>query len=1067
MITIITSRYNNYHKHDHVSNIFSPDTNTHAIDYINKAVEYGHTTYFTTNHGSFGDIFEARTLCDEYGLKCVAGIEGYIVPDASKKDPANYHIVIIPKTNEARKKVNLLSSHANIYGYYYKPRFFLNELLELNPNDIFITTACVAGLLKDERSISEIFYPLYRRFGSNMLLEVQSHNVDIQKRINEKAKTLARQLKLSLIAANDSHYIDAVDKAERDELIKGKGIVYSDEETFTLDYPDYDTMFYRFKKQGIFTPEQITELIDNTLIFDYCEDLYEPKYIKMPNIYKDLTPDERYQKLENEVYERFEETKQREHISDDELPRYIDGIRYELKTIKDTNEQVHTADYFLFNTKMVDLAVNKYGGVLTRGGRGSCASFYINKLLGMTQLDRFKINLPIFPDRFASTARLIENASLPDIDYNVKEQEPFVKATRELLGDDGCYPMIAYGTMQLSEAFRNVCRSKGLLYDEYNKVAKNIDGYREDKKWKPYIEEADNYVGTIVSASVHPCAHLLLDKNILEEYGVVRLGDHLCVMITSAEADEYKFLKNDYLIVLVWKLIADTFKEIDEPIIDANVLLEKIKDDDRIWDLFKNGITCTLNQVDSDNGRKQAMRYGIHSFEDGAFIAAAIRPSFDSWREGFLSRKKYTTGSKDLDNVLKMTGGYILFQENLMQYFDWLGITPAESIGLIKKISKKKIKPEDFSNLEKRLRDNWIKQTGTLKMFSETWRMIQSCISYGFASPHAAATSLDMCYGAYLKVNYPYEYYTVCFNNYDGDTVRTEKLRKELRYFNINLSDIKFRHSRSKYSYDKDNHLIYKGLRSIKFMSEDAAEDLYAIRFNQYDDFVDLLFDISKLRVDARQMDILIKLDFFSEFGDINYLLTVTELFRKWHKRSTIPKKDCPFNLENAHQYITDELKHTKNNEVRHSDKQWRILDIRNFIKAIGDSIPYEKVTAKERLKYRLEYLGYIDYINDELDRRYIVVTNLDITYSPRFQAYCLGTGEYCEMKIHKTKGQNKDVLSYYNDKPIKDGDILYMKKCKKMPKRRKDEASGNWIPIQGEFEWWLNDYDYADLQLE
>ena len=168
-----------------------------------------------------------------------------------------------------------------------------------------------------------------------------------------------------------------------------------------------------------------------------------------------------------------------------------------------------------------------------------------------------------------------------------------------------------------------------------------------------------------------------------------------------------------------------------------------------------------------------------------------------------------------------------------------------------------------------------------------------------------------------------------------------------------------------------------------------------------------------------------------------------------------------------GYRYITDELKHTKNDEVRHSDKQWRILDIRNFIKAIGDSIPYEKVTAKERLKYRLEYLGYVDYINDKLDRRYIVVTNLDITYSPRFQAYCLGTGEYCEMKIHKTKGQNKDVLSYYNDKPIKDGDILYMKKCKKMPKRRKDEASGNWIPIQGEFEWWLNDYDYADLQLE
>ena len=134
-------RYNNYHKHDHVSNIFSPDTNTKAEEYILKSLEYGHTNYFTTNHGSFGDIFEARTLCNKYGLRCIAGIEGYIVPDASKKDKRNYHIIVIPKTDEARKKMNYVSSMANIKGFYYKPRFFIDDLLRLNSNDVFITTA--------------------------------------------------------------------------------------------------------------------------------------------------------------------------------------------------------------------------------------------------------------------------------------------------------------------------------------------------------------------------------------------------------------------------------------------------------------------------------------------------------------------------------------------------------------------------------------------------------------------------------------------------------------------------------------------------------------------------------------------------------------------------------------------------------------------------------------------------------------------------------------------------------------------------------------------------------------
>jgi DNA polymerase III alpha subunit len=133
--------YNNYHKHTHVSNIFTPDTNIKTIDYINRIKELGHSTYFTTEHGSGGDIFEAKTLCDLNGIQCKFAIEGYIVPDASEKNNKNYHIVLIPKTNIARKKLNKASSRANKYGFYYKPRFFVNDLLKFDKDDLFITTA--------------------------------------------------------------------------------------------------------------------------------------------------------------------------------------------------------------------------------------------------------------------------------------------------------------------------------------------------------------------------------------------------------------------------------------------------------------------------------------------------------------------------------------------------------------------------------------------------------------------------------------------------------------------------------------------------------------------------------------------------------------------------------------------------------------------------------------------------------------------------------------------------------------------------------------------------------------
>ena len=1042
-------RYNNYHKHDHVSNIFSPDTNTKQEEYILKALEYGHTSYFTTNHGSFGDIFEARTLCNKYGIKCIAGIEGYIVPDASEKDKRNYHIIVIPKTDESRKKMNYVSSMANINGFYYKPRFFMKDLLALDKNDVYITTACVAGLLRDEDSIEKIFKPLFKHFGHNVMLEVQTHLDPIQIEINKKAIYFSDEYGLSLIAANDSHYINEEGKQERLELLKGKHINYGSEDDFILDYPTAETMIERFKKQNVLSDKQIDDAINNTLIFDNCEEIKLDYSIKMPTIYPNLTPNQRVKLLKKEINKRFKVIREEEHISDNDFKRYRDGIRYEMKIIEDTNDEVHTADYFLFNEKNVDLAVNKYGGVLTRGGRGSCGSFYINRILGMTQLDRFKINLPLFPDRFASTARLLENRSLPDIDFNVKSQEPFVKASRELLGEHGCYPMYAPGTMQISEAFRNVCRSKGMDFDEFNDVAKNLEAYENDEKWKPIIEEANKYVGTIVSGSVHPCAHILSDKNLLYEYGVTRLGENLCVLITSSEADEYKVLKNDYLIVKVWKLIDETFKEIGKPIITANELLKSIKDDKRIWDLFKNGITCTLNQVDSDNGSQQAKRYKVSSFEDGAHLTAAIRPSFDSWREQFLNREDYTTGSEQLDEVLSDTHGYILFQESLMQYFDWLGVTPAESIGLIKKISKKKIKPEDFANLEERIRKQWIINTGSEEGFDTTWQMIQSCMSYGFCSAHAAATSLDMCYGAYLKVNYPLEYYSVCFNNYSDDQVRTNKLKKELDYFNIKLSDIKFRHSTSKYSYNRENNTIYKGMSSIKYIGDNVGDDLYALKDNKYDDFIDLLIDIKNTSVNSKQLEILIKLNFFSEFGEINTLLKQVDYFdkvygKKQFKIDKLEELGLPKDIVKLHC-------------KKQTEKIWKDFDSVSLLKDIIKNVEYKETSLMDIFNYQQELYGYVSYVQPTANKRLYYVSDINSTkYLTTITLYEIYSGKTRTVKMW---------TSAYNRNPFNKGAILYIIS---LEKKNKKEPTGEINPVTGKkiykevpdkFEFWLSKF--------
>lgn len=1183
--------YENYHKHDSISNIFTPDTHIKTIDYINRIKELGYGCYYTTNHGSGGDVFESLTLCRQNNIRCLYGIEGYIVKNPLEKDKRNYHIVIIPVDNVARKKVNLMVSKANIEGFYYKPRFFIEDLLKLNPNEVYITTACVAGILKDEDSIKNIFIPLMQHFGKNLFLEVQNHCEETQITTNKKCLLLSKKFNLKLIAANDSHYIYTEQAKDRLNFLKGKGIDYGNEDNYLLDFPDYDTMFNRFKNQGVLTDEQIIEAMANTLIFRNCEDIDIDKNIKMPSIYPNFTPDEKINELKKHIAKKFKVIAKQENIIGDELNMYKRGIVDEMKVIEDTKE-INTADYFLLNEKLVDLAVNKYNGVLTKTGRGSCGGFYINKILGMTQLDRFKLDIKLYPERFMSTARLLENHALPDIDYNVVSQEPFVKAAKELLGEYGCYPMIAYGTMQIGEAFRNVCRTHGLEYDEYNEIAKEIEIHIDDNKWKPFIDEANKYVDTVVSASIHPCAYLLDNKNLQEEYGVVRIGDNICAMITSGEADEYKMLKDDFLLVTVYKLIDETFKLIGKPIITVKELFESLNDN--IWDIFEKGLTCTLNQVDGDWATSLLKKFKPKTISDMAMFVACLRPFFEPWRDGFIKRDKFSTGSSYLDKILTSTKSYIIFQENLMQYFEWLGVTPAESIGLIKKISKKKIHPEDFRALENRIKIKWIENTGSIDNFDETWNMIQSCMAYGFCvsgntkllrnrngngyvptieemyniknnrqyalknghlslykkyrsygygkglslcddgmlhendiedihstgirktyrvitesgatidctdnhkfptpngtfelkglklgdclyvnkqyerglmvdiekivsieyigkknvysvtmaatnhtfvvdsgivtsncSAHAVATAVDSLYGAYLKANYPLEYYTVALSNYADDTDRTHKLVNELSYFNIKLLPIKFGKSSSEYTMDKETNSIYKGIESIKYCNSKIAEELLELsKQKDYKTFIELLDDITaKTSINSRQLEILIGLNFFSDFGNNKYLLNIYNLYNgiKEKGKTILPSfRNCSViskkNIDNYSTYGLSEylVKKYSNKETQ---SQYREIDNIGLLSELCNKIENKVMNVIEQMKFEKEYLQYIEYTNPKVSDNYYVVVDFK-TYKNSTQPYLvvrnISSGE--ELKTRIKRG------NIYKSKPFGEFSIL------------------------------------------
>lgn len=403
----MSKHYNNYHKHDYYGNIKSLDVIVSPLDYIKRAKELDgdKAIFFSTNHGYQGNIYEYYTLCKNNSVKLIAGVETYYVPNRFEKDRRNYHLIIIAKNTNGYKQINKIMSTANTDGYYYKPRIDDELLFSLNPNDVIITTACVASRLRDLEGAEEWLIKMKEYFKENFYLEVQNHNVENQREYNKRLLKYSRKYDIQIIHANDSHYIREEDSKYRDLFLKAKGITYSEEDNFILDYPSYDTILKRYKKQGVLTEEQAKMALDNTLIFDSLEGIEFDYEIKMPRV-----SDNPSKELGDIIAKAFKEELKCENINLERKEEYIKAIKEEWQVIEET--KMH--EYFLINHKMVDLAVNKYNGIITRSSRGSAPSFYINKLLGFTSLDRLNSPITLYPSRFMSATRILQSKSLPD-----------------------------------------------------------------------------------------------------------------------------------------------------------------------------------------------------------------------------------------------------------------------------------------------------------------------------------------------------------------------------------------------------------------------------------------------------------------------------------------------------------------------------------------------------------------------------------------------------------------------------------------------------------------------------
>ena len=232
----------------------------------------------------------------------------------------------------------------------------------------------------------------------------------------------------------------------------------------------------------------------------------------------------------------------------------------------------------------------------------------------------------------------------------------------------------------------------------------------------------------------------------------------------------------------------------------------------------------------------------------------------------------------------------------------------------------------------------------------------------------------------YYRYYYPMEFITAFLNNAqnDEDVANGTKLMKR---YGISISNPKWGVSRGTFFFDKENKVIYKGLGSVKHLSESVSEELYELsKSRTYSHFVDVLSDMAeKTSIDARQIDILIKLDYFSSFGNQRELFRIRELFDLFKKGSA---KKIKRDVVDGTPLESIVLKHaTDTTKSGAPSKSYTLLDVAAILRegeAAIREVGMPDLGDLAKVRNFAEAMGYSGYVSGkEADRRKLYVKEI------------------------------------------------------------------------------------------
>ena len=1017
------SNYVVYHLHSDCSLL---DSCTNYKDYIDRAKELGQTAICFTEHGVIYNWLEKKMYCDANGIKYIHGVECYLTKDLlqvtdDNQEPHkvrdNYHTILIARNYDGVKEINrLVDASTDPEHMYYKPRISFDEFKAISNNVIKIS-ACLASPLSKLRDETLIQYYDY--------LEIQPHvNSQDQKEYNVWLVQMAKKYGKPLIAGTDTHSINAYKAECRKILLKAKKIEFSSEDEFDLTYKTYDELVAMFEQQGVVDRKDYLEAIENT---NKMADSVEPFELDRSFKYAKCYDDDEME-LKRRVNERYKDKVARGVIKPN--PQYAINAREELRVFK----KIGMLGFMLFMSDLVSWCWDN--GIPIGYCRGSCGGSTIAYLTDIIDVDPIVWNT-VF-SRFANEDR----KELGDIDIDISPTQRHLVYDHiiESFGKDYTAYILAMGTLVDKGTIDEIGRALDYPLD---KVAEIKEQYEKDpeeakKKYKELFYYFDGLLNTCVSQSMHPAGIVVSPVSLPDNYGTFWSDGKRILQINMEECHEVNLNKYDLLGLKNIEIIKDTCAFAGIPYPKSHTLNWE---DDAVW---KDMLTCPAGifQFEGSYAFDMLKKFGVSKINHMSLVNASLRPSGASYRDRLLNHEINHNPSEIIDDLLKDNNGFLIYQEDTIAFLQKIcGLTGSEADNIRRAIGRKQ-KDRLEAALPSILEGYCAKSDKPREIAEQEAKVflqiIEDSSSYQFGYNHSTGYSMIGYTCAYLRYYYPCEFIAAYLNNANNDDdIRMGTDLAKLK--GVSILPPKFRHSRARYVPDAAERSVYKGVASIKYLNEDVAEQLYAMREETFSSFIDV---IRVFPGNTKQLDILIKLDYFSEFGNIGYLLDLVRCYDEFNGKKQYKKDQMKYPQE-----VVEIIK----NYSDETPKQYRCSDPDAVLREVSSLVKGHKIPLQSRIEWENEYLGYVSFTMPE-QRGTWVVTAIDTKYSPRLNVYELSTGRSETVKISKRD---------YQENPLVIGDTVRLTITEK-PKMKK--VGDEWVQSETEKDKWLKYYTICNI---